>query len=131
MADRGQLSREALQLVAARFRVLGEPVRLEILQTLEAGPRNVSGLAAEVGTTQPNVSKHLRLLEEAGLVARRPAGNSVVCALADESVFELCDVVCHSLRERLASQAGLLQPAPRRRHRHAARAVVASRRRAS
>jgi len=130
MADRSRLSREALQLVAARFRVLGEPVRLEILQTLEAGPRNVSGLAAEVGTTQPNVSKHLKLLEEAGLVARRPAGNTVVCALADESVFELCDVVCHSLRERLATQAGLLRPT-RARRRPLTGSAAATRRRAS
>jgi len=128
MADRSRLSREALQLVAARFRVLGEPVRLEILQTLEGGPRNVSALAAEVGTTQPNVSKHLKLLEEAGLVARRPAGNSVVCALADESVFELCDVVCHSLRERLAAQAGLLRHARPRRQPQAERAATARRR---
>ncbi|HUG54638.1 MAG TPA: metalloregulator ArsR/SmtB family transcription factor [Vicinamibacteria bacterium] len=106
---RPPLREEALRLVAARFRVLGHPLRLRLLQALERGERTVSALAAETGATQPNVSKHLRLLEESGLVRRRQEGMNVMCAVADESVLELCDVVCHSVRGRLAVQAGLFE----------------------
>jgi len=106
-----QLSREALTLVAGRFRVLAEPMRLELLQILGRGERTVSSLAEAARTTGPNVSKHLRVLEEAGFVRRRQLGNSVVCALADRTVFELCDTLCRNIRGRLLAQADLLTPA--------------------
>jgi len=110
-----ELSPEALELVAATFRVLGEPVRLRILQMLQDGERSVTGLADDLGTTQPNVSKHLRVLQEAGLVVRRQVKNSVFHALADETVMELCDVVCNRLKDRLLAQAGALGRVRRRR----------------
>jgi len=102
------LSPEALELVAATFRVLGEPVRLRLLQMLQEGERSVTSLAEEIGTTQPNVSKHLKTLQEAGLVTRQQVKNSVFYGLSDESVFELCDVVCRKLKDRLLAQAGTL-----------------------
>ena len=67
------LTREALELVAARFRAMGEPLRLRILQELEGGERSVSALAESVESTQPNVSKHLKILQDAGLVEAPPA----------------------------------------------------------
>lgn len=95
---------EAVALVAARFKVLSEPLRLQILQTLEAGKIAVSDLASVVETTQPNVSRHLKILQDAGLVARQQQGNTVYYSIADKSVFELCRVVCGSLQEKLAEQ---------------------------
>lgn len=95
-------------MVAARFKILGEPFRLRILQTLEDGEKSVGDLAEHLGTSQPNVSKHLKLLCESGLVTRRQQGNTVYCSIADPSVHEICDVVCESLRQRLAAQAGIL-----------------------
>ena len=115
-----EMSPEALALVAARFKVLGEPLRLRIIQTLQGGEMSVSEITEAVESTQPNVSKHLKMLQEAGLVARRQEGNTVYCSIADATVFELCDVVCSSLRERLEAQAGAFgqgagrQPARRR-----------------
>jgi DNA-binding transcriptional ArsR family regulator len=109
------LSPEALQLVAERFRVLAEPLRLRILQLLRDGEMNVSELTAALATTQPNASKHLRMLQETGFIARRQAGTSVYYAVADESVFELCDVVCTSLYERMSAQARVFEPSPRNR----------------
>jgi ArsR family transcriptional regulator len=103
-----RLGREALTLVASRFRALGEPLRLAMLQRLEAGECTVSDLASHVGTTQPNASKHLNVLEAAGLVRRERRGANVVCVLAGRWVFELCDTVCHSLGERLRAHAALL-----------------------
>src|SRR5678815_3969134 len=89
-----QLSPQAVEMVAARFRVLGEPVRVRILEELRDGERNVSELVAAVGSTQPNISKHLRTLQEAGLIGRRQTGNQVFCFIDDPSVFDLCDAVC-------------------------------------
>jgi DNA-binding transcriptional ArsR family regulator len=107
-----ELSPEALQLVAERFRVLAEPLRLRILQLLRSGEQNVTELTAQLATTQPNASKHLRLLQEAGFIGRRQAGTSVYYSVADPSVFQLCDVVCSALYSRMTAQARVLeQPA--------------------
>ncbi|MGH7878465.1 MAG: ArsR/SmtB family transcription factor [Candidatus Binataceae bacterium] len=103
------LTWEALELVAARFRAMGEPRRLQILQQLESGERGVSALAASLGTTQPNVSKHLRVLQEAGLLMRRQQGNSAYYAIADPLVFELCEMICSRLHDRLEAQVGALR----------------------
>src|ERR1019366_2519811 len=104
-----ELSLEALQLVAERFRVLAEPLRLRILQLLRTGEKNVTELTTQLATTQPNASKHLRLLQEAGFIGRRQAGTSVYYSVIDPTVFELCDVVCTSLYERMAAHARVLQ----------------------
>jgi ArsR family transcriptional regulator len=102
------MSPEALEMVAARFRAMGEPLRLRILQELETGARSVSALALSVGSTQPNVSKHLRILQDAGLLERRQQGTSAFYSIADPMVFELCDLVCSKLRDRLEAQVGAL-----------------------
>jgi DNA-binding transcriptional ArsR family regulator len=99
---------EALQLVAARFRAMGEPLRLRILQELEHGEMSVSALADRVGSTQPNVSKHLKVLQDVGLLDRRQQGTSIFYRIADPMVFELCEMVCSRLRERLEAQVGAL-----------------------
>ena len=103
-----RMSPEALDLVAARFKVLSEPLRLRILQALEDGEMNVNEITEEVESSQPNVSKHLKVLQDAGLVGRRQEGTTVYCFVADESVLELCDVVCSSVRDRLQAQAEVL-----------------------
>lgn len=103
------LTWEALELVAARFRAMGEPLRLRILQQLEDGDRSVSALAESVVSTQPNVSKHLKVLQDAGLVERRQQGTSVYYSIADAMVFELCDMICSKLRDRLEAQVGALK----------------------
>jgi DNA-binding transcriptional ArsR family regulator len=105
---RGPMTHEALELVATRFRAMGEPLRLRILQELERGESSVSALAQKVGSTQPNVSKHLKLLQEAGLLKRRQQGNSAFYSIADPMVFELCEMICSRVRERLQAQFGAL-----------------------
>ncbi len=103
-----KLPPEALELVANRFRALGEPMRLRILQSLESGEMGVSALTATVGSTQPNVSKHLRVLQDAGLVKRRQQGTTIYYSIADTMVFELCEMICSTLRDRLEAQVGAL-----------------------
>lgn len=90
------LSDRMIGLVARRFRALGEPARLRILQTLEAGERSVNEIQEAVGSTQSNVSRHLTALYDAGLVARRRDGNLVLYSIADPMVFDLCALVCGS-----------------------------------
>ncbi|HEX9163164.1 MAG TPA: metalloregulator ArsR/SmtB family transcription factor [Thermoanaerobaculia bacterium] len=103
-----RLSPAAVDLIAARFRILGEPLRIRILQELQGGEKNVSELVEAVGSTQPNVSKHLRILQDAGIVGRRQDGNLVYCYVADESVLGLCDAVCSSIGDRLTREAKLV-----------------------
>lgn len=108
------LSAEVVDLVAARFRILGEPIRIQLLQALQPGERNVSDLVGAVGSTQPNVSKHLRILQDAGLVGRRQDGNNVYYAITDPTVFALCDAVCSSIGVRLDQHATLAAELRRR-----------------
>lgn len=102
-----KMSLDAIDLVALRFRILSEPLRLQILQQLEGGMLNVTDLVNAVGSTQPNVSKHLKILQDGGLVARKQEGNTVFYSIADESVFELCDVVCGSLKKKFAERTAM------------------------
>lgn len=109
------MTEEALQLVAGRFKVLSDPMRLRILQLLEGGEMSVGAITEEAGATQPNVSKHLKILQEAGLVGRRQEGNTVYYSIADPKVFALCDLVCSSLQERIAAHASIFPEAVGRR----------------
>ena len=91
-----EMSEKMLELVARRFRTLGEPFRLRLLQELESGERTVNELVAALDGNQPNVSKHLQILHDAGLVSRRRESTSIVYAICDPMVFKLCDLVCRS-----------------------------------
>ncbi len=95
-----------LEHVAERFRVLGDATRLAILRALlDAGELNVGELVERLGTTQANVSKHLRVLLNAGVVHRRPEGTAAYYSVTDPSAIQLCDVVCNRLREQKAEEA--------------------------
>lgn len=101
------MSADAVSLVAARFRVLAQPLRLQILQHLEDGESSVTAVTNAVNSTQPNVSKHLKILQDEGLVAKRQEGNTVYYKIADQSVFELCEVVCGSLKVKFSERSAI------------------------
>ncbi len=94
------MSDKMMDLVARRFRTLGEPYRLRMLQTLESGEMSVGDMVAALIGNQPNVSKHLQILHEAGLVSRRRAGTTIFYSISDPMVFKLCELVCRSEAER-------------------------------
>ena len=94
------LSREALELIAQRFRALADPTRLALLQALFDRERTVQDLCAVTGASQANASKHLALLLEQGLVARRRDGLFTHYRIADPTLERLCRLVCGSLAER-------------------------------
>jgi DNA-binding transcriptional ArsR family regulator len=85
---------KTIDLVAERFRALGEPARLNILQALRAGERCVGELETDTGLNQANLSRHLQVLAAAGLVRRRKDGLFVHYALADANVLRLCELMC-------------------------------------
>ena len=100
-----------IELVAQRFRVLGEPMRIKLLDRLREGEATVGDLRDALGASQQNVSKHLGILHAAGMVSRTKQGTQVVYAIADPSVFELCDQVCGGMRRQLQELEAILQPA--------------------
>lgn len=103
------LTPELLNRVADRFRLLGDPQRLGLLQLLRTGERGVGELAEQMDTSIPNASKHLKQLCQAGLLARRQEGTSVFYAIADPGVFDLCEVVCGSLERAAQAEVKLLK----------------------
>lgn len=102
------LSEEALQLVAARFGVLAEPMRLRLIQALFDGERNVGELVVATGGTQANVSRHLQTLTAAHILARRKDGLQVFYRISDPSIPQLCEVVCTAIEKQVARQAKTL-----------------------
>jgi DNA-binding transcriptional ArsR family regulator len=87
--------------IAQRFRVLGEPMRVKLLDHLRDGAATVHELQEATGASQQNVSKHLGVLLQANLVSRSREGNFARYAITDDSVFDLCETVCGGLRRQL------------------------------
>lgn len=110
---RADLSDEAIGLVAARLRLLGDPARLRILRELLRGECSVLELAERIELQQPSVSKHLSMLRSEGIVARRQEGLHSFYSVADDSVSELCDIVCEGLAKRLSGHLASLAPVAR------------------
>jgi len=96
---------EALDQVAAHFRALSEPTRLRILSLLRDGERSVGDLAQLCEYTSANISRHLSILSKHGFVRSTSRGTSVYYAIADDSVYALCDLVCGSIARQLDQAA--------------------------
>jgi DNA-binding transcriptional ArsR family regulator len=99
-----------VDLVAERFRVLGEPMRIKLMDRLRDGEASVGELQEAVEASQQNVSKHLGILRSAGMVSRTKRGTRTVYAISDPSMFALCEVVTEGLRRRLGELDEILQP---------------------
>jgi DNA-binding transcriptional ArsR family regulator len=100
------------ELIARRFRAIGEPMRVRILDLLRDGELSVNALAEQLGAGQQNVSKHLSVLADTGVVARRKDGTHVFYRVADAGVFALCEQVCGSLQSQVAALAALVEATP-------------------
>jgi DNA-binding transcriptional ArsR family regulator len=97
-----------VELIAERFRVLGEPMRIRLLDALREAPATVQELQRATGASQQSVSKHLGVLLRSGLVSRSKEGNFSLYEIADEGVFELCEQVCGGMRRQLDELDSLL-----------------------
>jgi len=109
-AEPHQLPEPLIELVAQRFRVLGEPMRIKLLDRLREGDATVGELQDALGASQQNISKHLGILLSAGMVSRTKQGNHARYAISDPAVFELCDQVCGGVRRQLQELEAILQP---------------------
>jgi DNA-binding transcriptional ArsR family regulator len=97
------------ELIARRFRVIGEPMRIRLLDRLRDGEATVTELTEALGASQQNVSKHLSVLADAGIVGRRKDGNCVFYGVVDEGVFALCEDVCGGLEHQLRALEELVR----------------------
>lgn len=113
MALPEDLPDELVELIAGRFRVIGEPMRIRILNHLRTEERSVKELVELTGATQQNVSKHLGVLLNAGIVARRKDANQARYRIIDDTVFRLCDEVCGALKRQLGDLNQILEEALR------------------
>jgi len=96
-------------LIARRFQVMAEPMRIRLLDRLRDGKASVNDLVAATGASQQNVSKHLGVLLEAGIVGRRKEGNRAFYRIVDEGVFGLCEEVCGTVRRQLEELGALFE----------------------
>ena len=100
---------DLVDLIARRFRVIGEPMRIRLLDHLRDGEASVTDLAEALSASQQNISKHLTVLADVGIVGRRKAGNHVYYRIVDEGIFALCDEVCGSVQQQLRTLNELLE----------------------
>lgn len=107
------MSDAALELIALRFRALSEPMRLKLLNLLMQQERTVGQLVEASGSGQANVSKHLAVLRDAGMIGMRKEGLSTYCYIADPMVNELCEMMCQRLRDEMEAKARALAFDPR------------------
>ena len=101
---------ELVELIVRRFRLLSEPMRIRLFDHLGDGEATVHQLVDELGSSQQNVSKHLTLLADAGVLARRKEGTCVYYRLADQDVLALCEQVCGSVQQHSLDLAGPVAP---------------------
>jgi DNA-binding transcriptional ArsR family regulator len=99
---------DLVELIARRFRAIGEPQRIRLLDHLRGGEATVNELAEQLGASQQNVSKHLTLLADVGILGRRRDGNRVYYRIVDDGVLDLCEEVCGSVQEQLRALSALV-----------------------
>jgi DNA-binding transcriptional ArsR family regulator len=97
-----------IELIAQRFRILAEPMRLKLLDHLRDGGATVGELQEALVASQQNISKHLGILHGAGMIERTKIGKQVRYAITDPSVFELCEHVCGEMRRELQQLEAIL-----------------------
>lgn len=103
---------ELAEMIAARMRVIGDPTRIRILDLLRDDELTVTQITERLDTSQQNTSKHLGMLLQAGILARRKDGNSSIYSIADRGVYELCEQVCGGLQLQLTELTALVHGTP-------------------
>ena len=110
------LPEDVVTVIARRFQVLGEPIRIKVLDQLRGGEASVGELASRLGTSQQNISKHLGILLGERIVGRRKDGTSVRYWIADETVLALCELVCGGMERDLRALLEVVSAARERPH---------------
>lgn len=107
-------SDEFLEHISDIFQAFGNITRLKIFRALHrkdgSGGLTVQELQQEVGTSQANISKHLKIMAEEGLLESRSEGTSRIYTVADEEVTRICEQVCDYMEGRLEDMASMSEP---------------------
>ena len=98
-----------VEMIAERFRVIGEPTRIRILERLRAGEASVQELTDALEASQQNVSKHLTVLARVGIVGRRRVGTYAYYRITDESVLAMCEQVCGAVQRNVEALAAAVE----------------------
>jgi DNA-binding transcriptional ArsR family regulator len=98
-----------VERIAERFRVLGEPMRIRLLEAMLEEERSVTELQELTGASQQNVSQHLGVLLRARIIERRKQGNFSFYSISDPVVWALCEQVSEGLREEIERFESLLE----------------------
>ena len=109
MALTSPITPDLADLIAARLRTIGDPMRIRILDLLREGELSVGELSERLGTSQQNASKHLGVLAQDGIVGRRKVGTSALYRVTDSSVYDLCELVCGGLQNRIAGLSAVFE----------------------
>jgi DNA-binding transcriptional ArsR family regulator len=104
-----KLTSDMVTQVVERLRAIADENRVRLLARLKEGPANVTVLTQDLGIAQASVSKHLAVLRQAGLVDVQRIGTQARYFIADESVFELCQIVCDGVARRIRQQGQVLK----------------------
>lgn len=105
MESNKPVPQEVVQQVAEYFSILSEPMRLKILNVLRDGEKCVQDLVVATSSSQANVSKHLKVMTQAGILNRRSEGTLAYYSVQDDLIFDLCNQVCDRLATRIEQQA--------------------------
>lgn len=112
---KNEMSDEMVGRVVERLRALADETRVRLLLRLKTGECNVTSLAEELGVGQASVSKHLNVLKQVGILSVRREGTQAFYAVRDQSIFELCKLVCDGVvRHAQAEHAALGIETPRK-----------------
>lgn len=100
-----ELRNQAIEAIALYFRALSDPIRLRILNAIRCNPCTIGELTKLLNENQGNISKHVKILADAGVVFRQACGTKTLISIIDDHIFELCAQVCDVLAKRLQSDA--------------------------
>lgn len=103
---------EMYQLHARMCQALSDPNRLLIINELRDGPLSVGAIAAGLGLSQPNASRHLAILKERGIVRARRSGSTVHYSLAGHQVVEALDLLRAFMLDQLEQRTRAAREAP-------------------
>ena len=99
-SNRPDTTDQTFESAAEMFRVMSAPMRLQIINSLCDGEKNVTDLLTRVRTTQPNMSQHLNTLYRAGILGKRRAGVQIFYRVIDQRITSICDAMCHEIARK-------------------------------
>ena len=100
MAEKPKIDMTIYNLQAEISKTLANPIRLAILHTLRNGEKNVNELTEILGISQSNLSQHLALMRQKGIVKTRKQGASIFYSVVNSKINQACDM----MREVLLDQ---------------------------